>query len=97
MTNEECLEITEKAIAYFPATHSSTQMPDYCFPRDFIKAIVKNEEERQAILIMNNALEKQIPKKPTVYNSQCPVCGRYVTIEDNYCGNCGQAIDWRKE
>ena len=56
-----------------------------------------------------NALEKQIPKKPTleadgysdgqlIYDTWiCPYCEkRYETEYDNYdyCPNCGQAIDW---
>ena len=48
------------------------------------------------------ALEKQIQKKPKISDGiayeryeYCPSCGMSVT--DNYCGNCGQAIDWGNE
>lgn len=52
-----------------------------------------------------NSLEKQIPKKPLHMhkNYYCPVCKEDGWIlwddaipndMDNYCGKCGQAIDW---
>lgn len=44
------------------------------------------------------ALEKQIPKKLTVSEEIycCPICGENAAIlqGDNYCFNCGQALDW---
>lgn len=52
------------------------------------------------------ALEKQIPKKPKVNYPAlfCPCCKSYliaridgcfiVGTEQNYCHNCGQALDW---
>lgn len=52
-----------------------------------------------------NALEKQIPKTPTLswtgneYETQCPVChgvideGLYLEYRQ-YCSRCGQALDW---
>ena len=58
------------------------------------------------------ALEKQIPKKVKyknrhgqgydIYNKDyynCPSCGRRLRNKqkDNYCGRCGQAIDWSEE
>ena len=46
-----------------------------------------------------NALEKQIPKKPTPYKGfegKCTCCGViFLDRSTNYCGNCGQALDWR--
>lgn len=44
------------------------------------------------------ALEKQIPKKRTHISwthYHCPVCSK--AVNSNYCGNCGQAIDWSEE
>ena len=52
------------------------------------------------------ALEKQIPKKPLHMhkNYYCPICKEDGWIlwddaipndMDEYCGKCGQAIDWR--
>lgn len=49
-----------------------------------------------------DALEKQIPKKPSVshYNvAFCPVChGSLWQIQDesHYCFRCGQTIDWNE-
>ena len=51
------------------------------------------------------ALKKQIPKKPLHMhkNYYCPICkeGGWILWDDaipndmdNYCGKCGQAIDW---
>ena len=51
------------------------------------------------------ALEKQIPKKPLHMhkNYYCPICkedgwmlwdNAIPNDMDNYCGKCGQAIDW---
>lgn len=51
------------------------------------------------------ALEKQIPKKPTVYDSvphgRCPSCRNAVRMycddpKNKYCIWCGQALDWRE-
>lgn len=56
------------------------------------------------------ALEKQIAKKPfnkkysffphsslvqNVYG-QCPVC-KSEQVEDEYCANCGQKLDWSED
>ena len=53
-----------------------------------------------------DALEKQIPKKPLHMhkNYYCPICKEdgwmlwddaIPNDMDNYCGICGQAIDWK--
>ena len=67
----------------------------------------------EAIQIAIQALEKQIPKKPTYEGDGyapdgtfvwdewlCPCCGkRYEVDYDDYdyCPNCGQKIDWSDE
>jgi hypothetical protein len=33
----------------------------------------------------------------TFFKYKCPCCGRRVTDIDNFCPNCGQAIDWSEE
>jgi predicted RNA-binding Zn-ribbon protein involved in translation (DUF1610 family) len=50
------------------------------------------------------ALEKQIPKKPLLYDCdysyfECGNCGEAIFYTDEakthkYCLNCGQALDW---
>ena len=59
----------------------------------------------EACLMGMQALKKQVPAKPKItlhgttgYNTKCscPVCGSMVN-SDNYCRNCGQAIDRNKE
>lgn len=68
------------------------------------------EEVKQKV---NEALEKQIPKKPTIVHfwsrdeMNCPNCDSYLISKDttgitignkvNYCEECGQAIDWSEE
>ena len=49
----------------------------------------------QAMQTCKSALEKQIPKKPQIYNTferHCE-CGAIVKSYCNYCP-CGQALDW---
>ena len=38
------------------------------------------------------ALKKQLPMKPRC-DIACPICGR-VAIYENFCPDCGQAIEW---
>lgn len=68
----------------------------------------KSTLERSRIEALNKAveaIEKQIPKKPLHMhkNYYCPVCKEdgwmlwddaIPNDMDNYCGICGQAIDW---
>ena len=67
-----------------------------------------NEEEEGQLSIIIKALEKQIPKKPLHIhkNYYCPICKEDGWIlwddaipndMDNYCGKCGQAIDWSEQ
>ena len=67
-----------------------------------------NEDCRMSAEAMNlaiKALEKQIPKKPLHMhkNYYCPICKEdgwmlwddaVPNDMDEYCGKCGQAIDW---
>ena len=32
-----------------------------------------------------------------VFESDCPTCESAVQFNDNYCKNCGQKLDWKKE
>ena len=58
--------------------------------------------DRKAII---SALEKQVPKKPKIYNNiypkdlyECSLCGCGLRAnkswKDTYCPNCGVKIDW---
>ena len=60
---------------------------------------------REALDMAIDALEKQIPKKPLHEhkNYYCPICKENGWMlwddaipndMDNFCGKCGQAIDW---
>ena len=60
----------------------------------------------EPIGIAISALEKQVPKKPhkihdvdengyPYYAYVCDECGNVIDeYEDDFCPNCGQAIDW---
>ena len=89
MTNEEAIEyITERYV-----TMSMCLTLDEC------------RKHNKAISMAIEALEKQIPKKPLHMhkNYYCPICKEdgwmlwddaVPNDMDEYCGKCGQAIDW---
>lgn len=62
--------------------------------------------------ILREALKKQIPKMPNIWGDgyadghpvcdmwECPGCGKNYELEydeHDYCPNCGQKIDWKRE
>lgn len=56
-----------------------------------------------AIHMAEEALDKQIPRKPIYTNKgtvmRCPICKAIhfhclPSIEVDYCSRCGQALDW---
>ncbi len=54
----------------------------------------------QAFNIAIEALEKQAPKKPNGFNSECWDCGEFLLSsqdQPSYCPSCGQKIDWSEE
>lgn len=61
------------------------------------------DEGRAEYEFIENALGKQIPKRPTpiyfdnkLMCGECVICGhRIATVR--YCPKCGQAIDWSEE
>ena len=68
----------------------------------------KRQIERIRISLMKTVLksliEKQIPKKPIILGYRegreintisytCPMCHKH-TSKENYCRDCGQALDW---
>ena len=68
------------------------------------KEAIKLVEE--ACIVACEALEKQIPKKPkeiryfrmcNYYAGLCPVCNGGANSEIQYCGDCGQRLDWSVE
>ena len=77
-----------------------------------IKCILKNNSftraDKNALKLAIEALEKQIPKKPLHMhkNYYCPICKEdgwmlwddaVPNDMDEYCGKCGQAIDWLQQ
>ena len=65
-------------------------------------------DDKTALEMAIQALEKQVPKKPIVKTSYicgkkyyCSECKHYICADCNtkksYCSNCGQALDWSDE
>lgn len=54
-------------------------------------------DEKEAIEMGIEALEKQIPKKPVRGSEMyCDECGNVVKSYENYCDCCGQRLDWEE-
>lgn len=54
----------------------------------------------EAFDVIEQALKKQIPKKPNYpneYKIRCPICDTPVIDGQPYCDECGQALDWSDE
>lgn len=55
---------------------------------------------KEAKDMASEALEKQVPKKFKKMNGKvftyikCRVCGNILNYGQNYCEDCGHAIDW---
>lgn len=62
--------------------------------------------DKKAMYLAINAINKQIPKKPTnfaienngytIYDCECPTCGQShrELFPFGFCIHCGQKIDW---
>ena len=77
---------------------------------DFIKTLITAGNGDDRLYTAIEALEKQLPKKPTyegdgyapdgtfVYDAwECPNCGECYEVDYDdydYCPKCGQKIDW---
>lgn len=62
-----------------------------------------DEEVRNKRTAINTYLlikKKLTPMKPNMFSAEgrifymCPLCGTIIYTNNNYCSNCGQAIDW---
>lgn len=54
-------------------------------------------EEREAARDAIDAVQKQIPMKPSAYEGykgKCKCGAVFLDRSTKYCGNCGQALDW---
>lgn len=73
---------------------------------EFAEKYQGKDEYTEVTLVIKQALEKQIPKKPKTFtlpysnriiSNLCPVCNND-EIDHEYkkthCDNCGQKIDW---
>lgn len=94
--------ISNPMIGYIVARVKNTDEAVHSGNLEYYGDYSDDKAERQAVADELNtveALEKQIPKKLTVSEEIycCPRCGENAAIlqGDNYCFNCGQALDWR--
>lgn len=62
-----------------------------------IEQSAENSEEHTDYMVMKQACEKQIPKKPVKMNQACPRCGDALTYKQKYCVDCGQRMNWGDE
>jgi hypothetical protein len=72
-----------------------------------IQDLPHSELTVEAFEMAISALEKQIPKKVKQYNDKsifiyegvfyCPSCQENVSMDDVYCCQCGQSLDWEEE
>ena len=66
---------------------------------DLERLLLRGERPANKVIALAcKALEKQMPKKLTVRAGIyfCPRCRENIMVlqGDNYCFNCGQALDW---
>lgn len=93
MTYEEAIEIISSNICYNLL--------------GCMDGICKHTDEKPcAVQMAREAMEKQIPKKPSGtltisgisrYKSGNCGCGTAIAMVYKYCPNCGQSIDWSGE
>ncbi len=57
------------------------------------KGFLGNSLNAQALSIVVNMAQKQMPKKPIGFG-ECPVCYQPMSTSPNYCPHCGQKLDW---
>ena len=53
--------------------------------------------EEDVLVVLLEAIKKQIPYKPTRYKyyvGQCKCGAVFLDKSTNYCGNCGQKLTW---
>ena len=65
----------------------------------YLREGLQNGRNKSELKFIRGALEKAIPKEVLpdneYYEGICPNCGvHFLDRTTNYCGNCGQAIDW---
>ena len=73
---------------------------NYCDNCEYCYSQGNFEEQKEAFQMAINALEKQIPKKPSIINKigfmqkKCASCGsKYLPFDGKYCPECGQRLE----
>jgi hypothetical protein len=95
MTVQEAIERVKKSDEFY---HSEEN-------KIIIQALEELEQYRALGTVeeLKEAREKQIPKKPIekeFYNMphcSCPICEGGLYHEQQYCDECGQALEWEEE
>lgn len=98
---ERCRGMIDKAIKFFENEIRSLELAPELNGCEMTE---EWKEQMEIFKTSKSALEKQIPKKPNIHGYRegreintisytCPVCNKHIS-RDNYCKNCGNAIDW---
>ena len=112
MTNEEALEICNKALIVVANRYEEIvkdQEVKYYRLNNCSERLCEQLMQECDLYAMINCIEKQIPQKPinkTGYyrDNKCPNCkaslkssqGSSSRYRNNFCNKCGQKIDWSK-
>ena len=57
---------------------------------------LKDDIEAATDIAIGLAINRMI-RKPVVAVNQCPSCRRPMMVKNNFCPECGQALDWQQE
>ena len=91
MTEQEAIKVLEKPSVHIKPVHKAENGMDFLtYSADLVETFEMSIK----------ALEKQIPKKPTmVYPTiaSCPICDEIICPHTEYCPDCGQKLDWGNE
>ena len=106
MTNEEALEICNKALIVVANKYEEI-VKEYHFLNNYSERFCEQLMQESDLYAIINCIEKQIPRKPineTGYyrDNKCPNCnsrlksgqGSSSRYRNNFCNKCGQKIDW---
>ena len=90
MTDDEFLQGINNLIAEAPKA-GLCAMP-FQVIRDYVTGLIAEKND------LKSRNEPMRVNSYKLYAGQCPRCG-VVFLDDStaYCGNCGQALEWRKD
>lgn len=92
---EEAIELLDKINSNARSKH----MAKDCFDGVTAAEIKEYREDFRLIKVAIKVLEKQVPRKPTtrMLHYECSECSNRLETLSEYCGDCGQKLDWSEE